>query len=296
MRDRFKGALLGLIVGDALGAPYEGAPRSSVNFEGEMEGGGPHSIAAGQWTDDTSLALCLAESLIKDGFDLKSQLSKYANWFQNGYLSSKERAFGIGRNTSLSITDYIQDDTLPPKREMAAGNGSIMRLAPVPMYFFNNLKKTIHYSGESSKATHNNPMDIDSCKYLGAFIYHAIAGKEKDFIINNTHQELDLDKNVLERVEGDFKEKTAAQIVSDGFVLNTLEASLWAFYNSDNFEEAVTKAINLGGDTDTTAAVTGQMAGAFYGNTEIPDRWVNKLAKKELIMSLIRGLYQSGKH
>ena len=279
MRDRFKGALLGLIVGDALGAPYEGAPRSSVNFEGEMEGGGPHSIAAGQWTDDTSLALCLAESLIK-----------------NGYLSSKERAFGIGRNTSLSITDYIQDDNLPPKREMAAGNGSIMRLAPIPMYFFNNLKKTIHYSGESSKATHNNPMAIDACKYLGAFIYHAIAGKEKDFIINNTQQELDLDKNVLERVEGDFKEKTAAQIESDGFVLNTLEASLWAFYNSDNFEEAVTKAINLGGDTDTTAAVTGQMAGAFYGNTKIPDRWVNKLAKKELIMSLIRGLYQSGKH
>ncbi|HKL12397.1 MAG TPA: ADP-ribosylglycohydrolase family protein [Halanaerobiales bacterium] len=296
MRDRFKGALLGLIVGDALGAPYEGSPRDSVYFQGEMRGGGPHKISAGHWTDDSSMALCLAESLIKDGFDLKSQLSKYANWFQNGYLSSKERSFGIGRNTSLSITDYIKDKSIPPQREMAAGNGSIMRLAPVPMYFFNNFNKAVYYSGKSSKATHNNPMAIDTCKLLGAFIYYALEGKEKKYLINNTYKNLDLDENVLERVQGDYKNKTKDQINSDGFVLNTIEASLWAFYNSKSFEEAVTIAINLGGDTDTIAAVTGQMAGAFYGSSEIPDEWINKLAKKELIMSLIRGLYQSGNH
>jgi len=296
MKSNFKGALLGLIVGDALGAPFEGYPRGSVNFDGDMVGGGLHNIAAGQWTDDSSMALCLAESLIKDGFDLKSQLAKYAKWHKDGYLSSKEHAFGIGRNTNISITEFINDNTLPPERERAAGNGSIMRLAPIPMYFFNNLDKTEYFSAKSSQATHNNPMAVDACKFLGVLLYHAIAGKDKDYLLNKVYADLDLNPRVLKRVAGDYKEKSASEIDSDGFVLNTLEASLWTFYNTTSFEEAVTEAINLGGDTDTTAAVVGQMAGAYYGSDNIFKKWVNKLAKKELIMSLIRGLYQTKKN
>lgn len=296
MEDKFKGTLLGLIVGDALGAPYEGFPRNSFQFEGEMQGGGPHDIVPGQWTDDSSLALCLAESLIKDGFSLNNQLARYAKWYQEGYLSSKENSFGVGRNTSISISEYIEKGILPPKRENAAGNGSIMRLAPVAMYFFNNFNKTVHYAGKSSLATHNNPMAVDSCKYLGAIIYKALEGKGKEKLLDSTYQELDLDDRVLKRVSGDYKEKSKEDIVSDAFVLNTLEASLWSFYNSSNFASAMDLSINLGGDTDTIAAVTGQIAGAYYGADSIPEKWVNKLTKKELIMSMIRGLYQTKKH
>ncbi|MFO7814441.1 MAG: ADP-ribosylglycohydrolase family protein [Halanaerobiales bacterium] len=296
MENKFKGALLGLIVGDALGARYEGMSGDNINFKGKMKGGGPHNISAGQWTDDTSLALCLAESLIKDGFDLESQLARYAKWFKDGYLSSKDRAFGIGRNTSISITDYIQNEILPPAREDAAGNGSIMRLAPVPMYFINSYKKTVHYSGKSSLATHNNPMAVDSCKYLGSFIFYSIHNKDKNFLINESYKGLELDNRVLKTLNISYDKLAEDEINPDGFVLNTLKASLWSFYNSDSFETAMIKAVNLGGDTDTIAAVTGQMAGSYYGSIEILEKWINKLAKKELIMSMIRGLKQSGNY
>ncbi len=293
MEDKFKGALMGLIVGDALGAPFEGMKSKNIKFDNKMESGGPHNIRAGQWTDDSSMALCLAESLIKDGFDLESQMGRYVKWFENGYLSSKKKSFGIGSNTSLAITDYIQKKELPPQREKAAGNGSIMRLAPIPMYFINNYDKTVYYSAKSSITTHNNIMAIDSCKFLGAFIYYAINGKDKDFLIGDLYKNMDLDERVLDRVKSDFKNMERIDINSDAFVLNTLEASLWCFYNSDDYESAVKLAVNLGEDTDTTAAVTGQMAGSFYGSSSIPKDWINKLAKKELILSLIRGLKQA---
>ncbi|MDZ7671941.1 MAG: ADP-ribosylglycohydrolase family protein [Halanaerobiales bacterium] len=153
MEDKFKGALMGLIVGDALGAPFEGMKSKNIKFDNKMESGGPHNIRAGQWTDDSSMALCLAESLIKDGFDLESQMNRYVKWFENGYLSSKKKSFGIGSNTSLAITDFIQKNELPPQREKAAGNGSIMRLAPIPMYYINNYDKTVYYS---AKELYNN--------------------------------------------------------------------------------------------------------------------------------------------
>ncbi|MGM0446191.1 MAG: ADP-ribosylglycohydrolase family protein [Bacillota bacterium] len=290
MEDKFKGALMGLIVGDALGAPFEGMKKNNIEFDNKMESGGVNNIRAGQWTDDSSMALCLAESLIKDGFDLESQMDRYVKWFENGYLSSKKKSFGIGSNTSLAITDFIEKNELPPQRENAAGNGSIMRLAPIPMYYINNYDKTVYYSAKSSITTHNNIMAIDSCKFLGALIYYAINGKDKEFLINEVYKNIDLDERVLDRVKGDFKNKEYNDINSDAFVLNTLEASLWCFYKSDDYASAVNFAINLGGDTDTTAAVTGQMAGAYYGSSSIPKDWINKLAKKELILSLIRGL------
>ena len=284
---------MGLVVGDALGAPFEGISSTEIEFNSKMEGGGLNNIRAGQWTDDSSMALCLAESLIKDGFNLQSQMNRYVKWFNDGYLSSKKKAFGIGRNTSLAITDYIQNNNFPPQRENAAGNGSIMRLAPIPMYYINNFDKTIYYSGKSSLTTHNNIMAIDSCKYLGAFIFNAINGKNKEYLINGLFKNLDIDERVFERVKGNYKTKDLSEIKSDAFVLNTLEASLWCFYNSNDYKSAVSLAINLGGDTDTTASVTGQMAGSFYGIDDIPKNWINKLAKKELILSLIRGLKQN---
>ncbi len=292
MKDKFVGAFLGLIVGDALGAPYEGMQRGEFQFNGELKRVGPDNIKAGQWTDDSSMALCLAESLIDDGFNLKSQLNKYAEWFEHGHLSSKERAFKIGRNTSLAITDFIKKSTLPPEREYAAGNGSLMRLAPVPLYFCNDFDKAVYYAKMSSLSTHNNIMAADSCKFLGAFIYHALKNKSKEYLLESSFKKLDLDKRVLDKVKGNYKFKEKKDIISDAFVLNTLEASLWSFYQTDNFAAAIKKAINLGGDTDTVAAVTGQMAGAFYGRKEILNKWINNLVKKKMIIQIITKLYQ----
>jgi ADP-ribosyl-[dinitrogen reductase] hydrolase len=291
------GAFFGLIVGDTLGAAVEFKTRDTFEKLTDMRAGGPHDLDAGYWTDDSSMALCLAESLTEKGFNLDDQLQRYSSWYRNGYLSSTGNCFDIGNNTANSLEHYEKNKELPPKREMAAGNGSLMRLAPVPIYFRNNFKEAVEYSGESSLTTHNNQMAIDSCKYLGALIQQFINARIKMDafkikVIKETALDLNLTNKVIESITGSF-EKNRDEIKSDGFVIHTLEASLWSFLNTDSFEQAVLLAANLGDDADTTAAVTGQLAGAYYGFSSIPEKWLNKLADYSLLKDIAEKLYNS---
>ncbi len=292
--DRVKGALIGLAIGDAIGATVEFKPRGSFKEVTDMIGGGPHRLQPGQWTDDTSMALCLAESLIEDGFNLKSQLDKYLLWYKEGYLSSTGKCFDIGNNTALSLNEYQNAGKLPPERERAAGNGSLMRLAPVPIYYRNDYEKAIYYSGESSKTTHNNIIAIDSCRYFGGLLQLTLTGKidNKEELLDLAVKDIKLDSRVSEVAEGSFKTKDRSDISSDGFVINSLEASLWAFYHTKSFAEAILKVVNLGDDADTTGAITGQLAGAYYGIANIKIDWIEKLAMKDKILSLAEELYK----
>ena len=290
-----KGSLIGLAVGDAVGAAVEFKERGSFKEVNDMIGGGPHGLQAGQWTDDTSMALCLAESLIEDGFDLKSQLQKYLHWYQDGYLSSTGRCFDIGNNTARSLEYYNDTGKLPPERERAAGNGSLMRLAPIPIYFSDNYENAVYYSGESSKTTHNNILAIDSCRYFGGLLQLALQREisSKEELLDLAIKNINLQKRVNNIARGSFKNKDRNEIYADGFVINSLEASLWAFYNTDSFDEAVLKVVNLGEDADTTGAITGQIAGTYYGIDNIREEWIEKLALKDQILNLCERLVKS---
>ena len=289
------GSFFGLIVGDALGAAVEFKKRGSFKKVEDMRAGGPHGLEAGFWTDDTSMALCLAESLTESGFKLQDQLEKFLSWYRDGYLSSTGSCFDIGANTARSLEYYEKNRELPPARDRAAGNGSLMRLAPVPIYFRDDFADAVKYSGESSLTTHNNQMAVDSCRYFGGLLQQFINARIemeafKVKVIKDTAVDLDLDGRIIEAVNGAFKKKRA-QIKSDGFVINTLEAGLWSFLNSDSFAEAVLMAVNLGDDADTVAAVTGQLAGAYYGYQAIPDKWLARLADYELLKETAEKLY-----
>lgn len=299
---RYRGAMMGLATGDALGVPGEFQPRGSYPKITEMIGGGPFHLRPGEWTDDTSMALCLGKSLIdSEGFDPKDQMGKYWHWVENGYMSSNGRMFDIGDTTSEALCRYKKtgepfagvDD---PKK---AGNGSIMRLAPIPLFYkYDDQGFLLKYARASSATTHGAKVCLDSCALLALIIYKALLELPKEAMLNNLFVEPSFMESpeVIDIAKGSYKTKTEDQIKSTGYVIHTLEAALWSFYTTDTFEEGAIKAVNLGEDTDTVGAVYGQLAGAYYGIGAIPRRWLDKVVLKDIIIGVADGLYQHNKN
>jgi len=302
MKERFRGCLLGLATGDALGSPVQFMPPGSFEPLEEMIGGGHFNTDAGQWTDDTSMALCLAESLIeKRGFDPVDQMERYLKWLRDGHLSSTGYAFDIGGTVMRSLREFeeTREPYCGPADPLTAGNGSIMRLAPVPMFYANDPARAIEMSAASSRTTHGAKTAVDACRYLGGLIVGALGGIEKDELLSDRYCPApgNWDKNPLAReidevAAGSFKEKEPPEIEGSGYVVRCLEAALLAFHRSGSFREGCLLAVNLGDDADTTAAVYGQLAGAYYGLEAIPEGWRSKLALCDLIQSLADKLYQ----
>ncbi|HAY83837.1 MAG TPA: ADP-ribosylglycohydrolase [Chloroflexi bacterium] len=298
MQQKYLGCLLGLACGDAVGTTVEFKAPGTFPPVTEMLGGGPFQLKAGQWTDDTSMALCLAESLLGQGrFDARDQMERYVRWWQEGYLSSTGTCFDIGNTIQAALQRYIQ--TGEPFSGSAgprtAGNGSIMRLAPVPMFYQADLQLVIHYSAESSKTTHRAQEAVDACKLFGLMIALALGGSSKEEILMGTSTYLEpesLAPKIREIQAGGYHAKTESQIEGSGYVVKSLEAALWCFSLTSTYQEAVLKAVNLGRDADTTAAVVGQLAGAYYGLEALPEAWLEKLAMAEQIRSCAGKLYQ----
>jgi ADP-ribosyl-[dinitrogen reductase] hydrolase len=301
--DRFYGSLIGLAVGDAMGAPLEFKSPGSFEPVNDMIGDGPHHLKPGEWTDDTSMALCLAESLIETGkFDPVDQLSRYLRWYRDGYLSVNDKCFDIGNTTreALMIFEETGEHYPGPENEYSAGNGSLMRLSPVPLFYMSNPKDAIEMSGKSSRTTHNHPLAVDACRYMGGLIQGALIGTSKEELLSERYSPVQgyWNKNTMapeiEKVAcGSFKRKEPPEIRGRGYVVKSLEAALWAFYKSNSFEEGCLLAINLGEDADTTGAIYGQLAGAYYGFSNIPYKWGKKLAKTDMIEIIIEKLLKS---
>ncbi len=304
LQDQYRGCLLGLATGDALGTTLEFCRPGSFIPINDMIGGGPFHLKPGEWTDDTSMALCLAESLItKREFDPIDQLERYLKWYKEGYLSSNSICFDVGI-TVLSSLMRFKETRSPycgPTDEYTAGNGSLMRLAPVPLFYANDPELGIMISGESSRTTHQAPIAIDACRYFGALIIGVVSGNnnKKEEILSPFYSpsprywnKYPLTSELTDVINGSFKRRNPPDIRGSGYVLNTLEAALWAFYGSGTFEEGCLMAVNLGDDADTTGAVYGQLAGAFYGETGIPTRWLSKLAHKEKIIEIADDIYR----
>jgi ADP-ribosylglycohydrolase len=303
MTQRYRGCLIGLATGDALGATLEFRTPGAFEPITDMIGGGPFMLKPGEWTDDTSMALCLAASLLeRNGFDPRDQMEKYLLWFKEGYMSSNGRCFDIGATVRRALLRYVErsDPLSGSQHPRSAGNGPIMRLAPVPLFYSASPCKAIELSGESSKTTHRARTCVDACRYFGGLLLGAIMGVHKDLLLSGMYSPIAglWEKEPLcEEIEsiamGSFKQKEPPAIKGSGYVVQSLEAALWAFYRSDSFKEGCLMAANLGDDSDTTAAVFGQIAGAYYGLGGIPENWRNRLAKLGLIMEIADSLHDT---
>lgn len=294
--NRFRGALLGLACGDAVGTTVEFKQRGSFNIVTDMIGGGPFDLEPGQWTDDTSMALCLATSLLEcDKFNAKDQMEKYCLWMDKGYLSSNGKCFDIGNTTYRSLfifkaTGKIFDSNTDPN---SSGNGCLMRLAPVPMYFLNDVDMAIKMSGESSRTTHGSYECIDSCRIFGSMLVSALSGCSKNKILFENNISINNSERLFKILQGKYTTMSENEIKGSGYVVESLEAALWCFFKTTNFRDAILMATNLGDDSDTTAAICGQIAGAYYGIDGIPDDWLNILTMKNDIMGLADKLYNT---
>ncbi len=298
-RNRYLGCLLGLACGDAVGTTVEFKPRGTFPPVTDMTGGGPFGLRAGQWTDDTSMALCLADSLLAcGGFSPQDQIEHYVRWYQDGYRSSTGRCFDIGTTTRNALERFMAEGApfAGSTDPYSAGNGSIMRLAPVPMFFAPDLPAVVHTSADSSRTTHAAAEAVDACKLFGLMIARALAGATKEEILQaGIEYPLDaLSPAVAALAQGDYRHKTLDQIRGSGYVIQSLEAALWVFDRTASFKEAVLAAVNLGDDTDTTGAVVGQLAGACYGLDGIPSGWLDKLHQREEITALAESLFAQG--
>jgi ADP-ribosyl-[dinitrogen reductase] hydrolase len=299
--DRQRGTLIGLAIADALGAAVEFRPPDSFPAVTGYRGGGPHGLAAGSWTDDTSMALALADSIASAGWDLDDQARRYLAWYEKGWYSVNGRCFDIGIATRSALHRFSRTGdakTSGDPSERASGNGSIMRLAPVPIryagLFPDRLLELVQLLTASSLPTHASPQCLSACAYLGLVLAALIQGIDREVVLDANWKALRevhaFHREIADVAEGSFRRKRPPEIAGSGYVVKSLEAALWAFHDAKDFREAVLRAVNLGDDADTTGAVCGQLAGAYWGESGIPVEWREGLARKDMIERALQGL------
>ncbi len=291
------GALLGLACCDALGTTLEFEQKNSFTPITDMIGGGPFELEPGQWTDDTSMMLCLAESLIFcSGHDPADQMERYLRWYKSGENSVTGNCFDIG-NTVLAAIESYQETGNPyagSTEEFSAGNGSLMRVAPVALYFHRKSAEEACDKAElSSKITHSEQRCVDACRYF-TFLIHTIFNHDpltkEELLALPLNFSYQYHPDISKIVKGSYKDKKESEIFGTGFVVQSLEAALWCFFHSEDFETGALMAANLGDDADTTAAIYGQLAGAFYGVDQMPAEWLEKLYWRDKIQSIAKRL------
>jgi ADP-ribosylglycohydrolase len=291
-RDRALGCLLGLAVGDAVGAAVEFKPRDSFPPVTDMTGGGPFDLKPGEWTDDTTQALCLGESLLTDSnVDLADFMTRMRAWMERGEYTVPGRCFDIGNATRAAIERYISTGLAGAGSEAGdtAGNASLVRLAPLAIRTANNVERARYLAVKQSRATHATVECLDACSLFVSYLVDALNGADKTAATRP--RVLALAPNLLFISAGEWKTKTRDEIQSSGYVVHTLEAALWSVWQTDNFKDAVLTAANLGDDADSVAALAGQLAGALYGASAIPPDWLAKLAWRDKLEQLAQKLF-----
>ena len=246
-----------------------------------MVGGGPFGLRPGEWTDDTSMALCLADSLIRrNGLDQRDLMERFVRWWRQGENSHNARCFDIGITTREALDRFLKtgDPVAGSADPMKAGNGSIMRLAPVALRWAGSREQAIAAARAQSVTTHAAPAAVEACALLAEILTEAIATGDKAAVLLARPSS---EPSVNAVGAGSWREKERREIRSSGYVVHTLEAALWCIDRSDDFAQAVLLAANLADDADTVAAVTGQIAGALWGLTGIRHDWLDRLAWRD---------------
>jgi ADP-ribosylglycohydrolase len=250
------------------------------------------------------MALCLAYSLLtKRGFDAKHQMDCYSYWYRYGALSSTGKCFDIGGTVRTAIERYLHtgDPFAGSTHPHTAGNGSSMRLAPVVLFYFRDFESALHHAELSSRTTHQAVEAVDACRYLAALLLAALKGEDKSVLLGERYtpipgywQRYPLAPKIDDIARGTYKAKSRDEIKSTGYVAHTLEAALWCFHRHDTFADGALEAVNLGEDSDTTGAVYGQLAGAYYRETGIPEDWIRVLASVQGFYRLAEELGRTG--
>ena len=283
IKDRAIGCLVGLAIGDALGTPVEFKERDTFPPVTGMQGGGAFRLKPGEWTDDTSMALALADSILKKGtIDKVDLIERFIKWYMNGEYSHNNKCFDIGTTTSTALRNYIRTKryTDAANETHLSGNGSLMRLAPVLVRWHNaDIDFVQKMAWKSSVVTHGADSVNDSIAKLTAILYYLINGGE-------------FGGRYIDKCK-DMKRK---EVKSSGYCVDTLEAAIWAVANTSSFDEAVLLAVNLGDDADTVGAVAGQIAGAKYGFESINPTWIKQLAWNDRIINIANKLHEAGEH
>ncbi|KIC61831.1 ADP-ribosylglycohydrolase family protein [Chryseobacterium taiwanense] len=298
MENVVKAGIFGVCIGDALGVPVEFKSRETLKSFPvvTMQEFGSWNQPKGTWSDDSSLTLCIAEELTK-GYDLEKIGQSFVKWVKYGHWTAHGKLFDIGGTTRHSIARLIKGESARFSGnifEEDNGNGSLMRTLPLAFYLKDeeNIEKLYQIVKEVSSITHGHFRSVFACFIYVIFAIELIKGKNKREAYYYTQKlalefaeiqgfnpkEIQLFDRILKNDISDYHEDT---ISSDGYVLHSLEASLWCFLNSESYSEAVLKAVNLGEDTDTTGAITGGIAGIYYGFENIPEEWVDVLVRKE---------------
>lgn len=299
--DRRRGCLLGLAVGDALGAPVEFEVPGSFDPVTDYRDGGPHALQAGEWTDDTSMALALADSITQLAWDLDDQAQRYVDWWRNGEYTSNGRVVDVGVTTVVSLQRFVETGDARnsgARDERSSGNGSVMRLAPVPIAYHRafpeRLELLIERAEESSLPTHASPQCLSGCRYFALLTSGLMHGLPREEVLAPDWEPLQrlralrpLHPEIEAVARGSFRRLQPPDIRASGYVVKTIEAALWAFHEADDFSSAVLAAVNLGDDSDTAGAVCGQLAGAYFGERGIPDRWLTGLAGRARIEEIL---------
>lgn len=294
--DRCKGSFIGLAIGDALGTTNEFASKEEIIIIDDIVGGGPFDLEAGKWTDDTSMALCLAQSLIEKDFDLKDQLEKYYKWYSKGYFSSTGQCFDIGKVTEHALREFKKTgNTLCGRTdEFSSGNGSLMRLSPAVIRYVNDPEKAINAAVMQNLTTHGSPVCLEACSLLAEFLldcyYHKDSQNKKNVFEGKLLRGYS-NKGIISITNFDYFNKTHSEVFKEnGYAVSSLEFALWCFHNTDSFRDCVLLAANSGGDADTNAAIAGQIAGAFYGYSSIPEEWLDKLYMHDEMVMMVHKL------
>lgn len=296
--DRFQGCLVGLAVGDALGGPLEfmGADEIVAQYDGpvrEMVGGGWLNLHPGEYTDDTQMALCIAESIVeRQAFDMADVARRFLAWYDS-------QPKDIGNITRLALQTLKRGVPWQEAGRLAhqqtggrsAGNGSVMRCAPLALYRWRDYRQLVADSIDSSRVTHWDDLACYGAAALNLVIAELLQGRRQGAVGLATERLGGLAPAVAQRLSG-VEKKSKADLQPTGFVLDTLEAAVWCWQHAGSFEEALVTAINLGGDADTVGAVCGALAGADFGLANIPSRWLDVLEGRAHLVYLAGELYR----
>ena len=294
---RARGALVGLAVGDAVGTTNEFKVASTFKPITDMVGGGPFLLKPGQWTDDTSMALCLADSLLaKDHYDSFDVMERYQRWFSKGYRSSTDRCFDIGGQVRAALFDFEHEQRVPvtAERSNRAGNGAIMRLAPVVIAGFEHreIREIVVTAGLSARETHYSVEAEAATEVFAALLVGALLGWAPEHIINvgwasTGHA---FDEMAARVISTDPAERASWESETSGYIVHGLRLAVHGLLDFPSFKDATLAIANMGGDSDTNAAIYGQLGGAFYGVEAIPASWRSTLHQGEEIDALARAL------
>ena len=286
-RDRALGALLGLAVGDAVGAAIEFSPKPQFAVLDDMAQGGPHRLARGQWTDDTAMALALADSLaLAPGLDPADLMRRFLDWRDTGAYSCTGTCFDVGNATSAALERFRRtgDPLAGSDDPDASGNGALMRLVPVAVRHWRDREALQAVAAVQTRTTHGSPATLAASAVFADLLADAIAGTSLPEVLAST---------AAERIESGWRGLHRDGIEGSGWVVQSLQAAVWAVSRTSDFRSAVLLAANLGNDADTTAAIAGQLAGAIYGAAGIPPEWLEALAWRERLERAATSLFDA---